>query len=224
MSVTQSSFGESRWNLRLTTSSAVATPCSRFILAGPSEPGDPGLTHQDSDETLADPNAHPEGQLGVDAPTPVGLPGGGVDLPNQTSEPLPAHLRRRHRPLVVLVVAGAADPEEEEEAAELGPMTGLDESVDYRVNPCGLGRSSPNSLDAFFFELSNAFLRFRQLDTLGRRDPGAFAPVDLILPDPVMNRGSTDAEFDGGSGDRFAGPDERNGSSSELDREGSWHG
>jgi hypothetical protein len=39
-----------------------------------------------------------------------------------------------------------------------------------------------------------------------------------------MDRGSTDAEFNGGIGDRFAGPNERNGSSSELDREGSWHG
>jgi hypothetical protein len=25
------------------------------------EPGDPGMAHQDSDEALADPNAHPEG-------------------------------------------------------------------------------------------------------------------------------------------------------------------
>ena len=126
----------------------VQPPHLRRPFAGLSEPGDPGLTHQDSDETLADPNANPEGQLGVDAPRPVGLPGGGVDLPNQTGEPWPAHLRRRHRPLLVLALAGAADPDEE--AAELGPMTGLDESVDHRVNPFGLGRSSPNSLDAFF--------------------------------------------------------------------------
>jgi hypothetical protein len=33
-----------------------------------------------------------------------------MDLPNQTGELLPAHLRRRHRPLFVLVLAGAADP------------------------------------------------------------------------------------------------------------------
>ena len=71
-----------------------------------------------------------------------------MDLPIQTGEPSPAHLRRRHRPLLVLVVAGAADPEEA--AAELGPMTGLDESVDHRVNLFTLGRFSPNSLDAFF--------------------------------------------------------------------------
>jgi hypothetical protein len=78
-------------------------------------------------------------------------------------------------------------------------MTSLDESDDHRVNPFGLGRSSPNSFDAFFrIELPNAYLRFRQLDTLGRRYPRAFAPVDLVLPDPIMDRGSADAEFNGG--------------------------
>ena len=46
-----------------------------------------------------------------------------------------------------------------------------------------------------------------QLDTLRHRHSGAFAPVDLVLPDPVMDRDSTDAEFNGGSGDVLAGTD-----------------
>ena len=99
-----------------------------------------------------------------------------MDLPNQTGEPLPAHLRRRHRPLLVLVVAGAADPEEA--AAELGPMTGPHDSVDHQVNPFWPGPVLPKQLrhllqNRDFFQLPNAFLRFRQLDTPGRREPGA---------------------------------------------------
>ena len=73
-------------------------------------------------------------------------------------------------------------------------------------------------------EQPDAFLRFRQLDTLGRFDPGAFAPVVVVLLDPVMDRGSGDAEINDGSGDVLAGADERDGSPSELDREGSWDG
>ena len=73
-------------------------------------------------------------------------------------------------------------------------------------------------------EQPDAFLRFRQLDTLGRFDPGAFASVDLVLPDPVMDRGSGDAEFNDGSNDVLSGTGESDGSSSELDREGSWDG
>ena len=73
-------------------------------------------------------------------------------------------------------------------------------------------------------EQPDAFLRFRQLDSLGCFDPGAFAPVDLVLPDPGMDRGSGDAEFNDGSNDVLSGTGERDGSSSELDREGSWDG
>ena len=73
-------------------------------------------------------------------------------------------------------------------------------------------------------ELPNAFVRFRLLDALWRRDPGAFAPVDLVLPEPVMDRGSGDAEFNDGSSDALAGTGERDGSASELDREGSRDG
>ncbi len=73
-------------------------------------------------------------------------------------------------------------------------------------------------------ELPNAFVRFRQLDALWRRDPGAFAPVDLDLPEPVMDRGSGDAEFNDVSSDVLAGTGERDGSASELDREGSRDG
>jgi len=39
-----------------------------------------------------------------------------------------------------------------------------------------------------------------------------------------MDRGSSDAEFNDGSNDLLAGTGERDGSSSELDREGSWDG
>ena len=69
-----------------------------------------------------------------------------------------------------------------------------------------------------------SYLTMSKLDTLWRRDPGAFAPVDLDLPEPVMDRGSGDAEFNDGSSDVLAGTDERDGSASELDREGSRDG
>lgn len=76
-------------------------------------------------------------------------------------------------------------------------MTGLDESIDHRVNPFGLGRSSPNSCDAFFkiatssSSCEDLFLRLRQFDNLRCGDPRALAPVDLVLPDPAMDRSGT---------------------------------
>ena len=39
-----------------------------------------------------------------------------------------------------------------------------------------------------------------------------------------MDRGSGDAEINDGSGDVLAGADERDGTPSDLDREGSWDG
>ena len=57
--------------------------------------GDPGLIHQDGDEPLADPNTHSEGEFGMHAARTKGLPGGGVNFADQTSEPLPTHLRRQ---------------------------------------------------------------------------------------------------------------------------------
>ncbi len=140
-----------------------------------------------------------------------------MGLPNQTGGLLRAHLHRRHRPLLILVVAGAIDPEEE---AELSPMTGPDESVDHRVNRFGLGQSSPNSFDHtcdFLFRLPNAFLRFRQLSTHLRCHPGV---LDLVLSDPVTDRGSTDTGLNRSSEDRSAGTDGRESSCSGFTGQG----
>ena len=63
------------------------------------------------------------------------------------------------------VIAGAADPEES--AALLGPVAGLDEVVDYRVNPFGPGRSSPRSFAAIFSistSVSSCRIRFFALN------------------------------------------------------------
>lgn len=44
-----------------------------------------------------------------------------------------------------------------------------------------------------------------------------------MTADPVKNPGRTDAELDRGSGDGLARANERDSSTSELDREWSWH-
>ena len=49
-------------------------PVQPLHLRRPRKSGGLGMTHENGDEPLADPNTHPEGQLGVDAPGTVGLP------------------------------------------------------------------------------------------------------------------------------------------------------
>jgi hypothetical protein len=93
-------------------------------------------------------NFHADRQLRVNAPRAVGLPRRDKDFVDQTGKPEAPHLRRRKWPVFVSVIAGAADPEES--AALLGPVAGLDEVVDYQVNPFGPGRSSPRSFAAIF--------------------------------------------------------------------------
>lgn len=60
----------------------------------PGKPVDPRQTHQNSDETFADLDPHPESQFGMNPAGPVGAAGGNVDLADQAGEPLPAHLCR----------------------------------------------------------------------------------------------------------------------------------
>lgn len=123
-------------------------PVRPFDLRRSGKSGDPGMTHQNGDEPLADPNAHSEGEFRVNAPGTIGLPGGRVNLPDQPGQPLLAHLSRREDAVLVFVVAGAADAEKP--AADFGPVARLHQGVDYRVNPFGPGRSSPRSFAATF--------------------------------------------------------------------------
>jgi hypothetical protein len=115
---------------------------------GPRKSGDAGLTHQNGHESLADSDPHPEGELSVHPPGTIGLPRSRMNLSDQPSEPLPAHLRSRERPALVSVIAGTADPEEP--TAHFDPIARLNEDIDYRVNPFGPGRTSPNSFAATF--------------------------------------------------------------------------
>lgn len=68
------------------------------------------------------------------------------------------------------------------------------------------------------FELPDALVRIRQLHLFCCREPGPFAPLDLILAHPLVERSGADGEFDSGGGDQFSGTDECYGSESELRR------
>ena len=157
--------------------------------------GNAGLTNQHSDESLTDPDLHAERELSVHPTGAVGLSGRRIDLADQPGEPLPTHLRWRERPVLVSVIPGTADPEEP--AADFDPIARLNEDIDYRVNPFGPGRTSPRSFAAIFkistssSSCEDPFFRLRQLDTLRGCDPRTLAPVDLVLTDPVMDRGGT---------------------------------
>lgn len=65
---------------------------------------------------------------------------------DQSDQPLPAHLSGRRDAVPVFVIARAADAEKT--AADFGPVARLHQSVGYRVNPFGPGRSSPSSFTA----------------------------------------------------------------------------
>ena len=132
-----------------------------FHLRRPGKSGNPGIAHQNGDEPLADPNIHSEGEFRVHAPGTIGLPRGRVNLPDQSGQPLPAHLRRGQNAVLVFVIAGAADAEKP--AADFGPVARLHQRVDYRVNPFGPGRSSPSSFAATFrisTSISSCRIRF----------------------------------------------------------------
>lgn len=71
----------------------------------------------------------------MDAPVSIGSARGSVDFSNQTSEPLPAHLRSTRGASAVAVVALSGDAQES--AAGLDGCPGVDETVDHRVRPLG---------------------------------------------------------------------------------------
>ncbi len=112
-----------------------------------------------------------------------------MDLSDQPSEPLAAHLGRRHRAVAVFVVAGSGDAQQA--AADLGRVSGIDEGIDYRVNPFGAGRipEQPSRFAQDFdldFELADAFVGLGQRRVLRSGVTGAFTTVDLVLADPVV--------------------------------------
>lgn len=117
-------------------------------LCRPWEAADTGFTHQDGHQTLAHLKLHTDRQLSMNPARAVGLPGRVMDLADQPGEPHPSHLGGRYRPVLVSVISGTAYAEQS--AAQLDPVAGLDEVVDYRVNPFGPGRSSPRSFAAIF--------------------------------------------------------------------------
>ena len=129
-----------------------------------------------------------------------------MNLTDEPRQPLPTHLSRRKRSLLVLVATEAADYEQV--AALLDPMSCLNEGIDHRVNPLGPGRSSPNSFDVFFritTSSSNCQIRF-------------FASASSTLSGFVIP-GLTHTELASGRGDWFTGPRERDRLPPELDRE-----
>jgi hypothetical protein len=62
-----------------------------FDLRRPGQAGDSGQAHQLRDQMLADGDVHAAGQFGMDPAGSVGAPAGGVDLPDEPGQPLPAH-------------------------------------------------------------------------------------------------------------------------------------
>ncbi len=72
-------------------------------------------------------------------------------------------------------------------------------------------------------ELADATSGLAKLRALPRRHAGLFAPVDQILPDPVVQTRLADAQFGSRTGDRLARAHERNGPCPELGRKRTWH-
>ena len=199
-----------------------------FHFRGPRKAANAGFAHQNSHQTLAHLKFHADRQLRMHPAGTIGLPGRDMDFVDQSSEPKAPHLGGRYWPVFVSVVAGAAHSEES--AALLGPVADLDKVVNYRVNPFGPGRSSPEELRGdlqyldFCFELPDPLFSFRQLGGFRRSYPGSFAAVDLILAHPFMKCCCAHAKLHGRSGDGFAGSHKSDRSQTELGREWSWHG
>jgi hypothetical protein len=94
----------------------------------------------------------------------VGLSGRRMDLADQPGEPLPTHWRWRERPVLVSVIPGTAD----------------------------LRGASPRSSKSWLLlRVAKIRFRLRQLNALRGCDPRTLALADLVLTDPVMDRGGT---------------------------------
>ena len=128
-----------------------------------------------------------------------------MDFVDQTREPQTSHLRGRYRPVSRSVIAGAAHPQKP--AALLSPVAGLDEVVDYRVNPFGPERASPRSFAPIFkisTSASSCRIRFFALVSSavsGVLYPWPFASIDLVLAHPFMECGCANPKLDGGGHD-----------------------
>ena len=91
MAVTHSSSSDDRSTLRWTRSSDVGVPFTRDR-ARPRNARDRGVVPQDRHELPADVDAATLGQFAVRATRPVGAEAVGVDLSDESGEPLaPAH-------------------------------------------------------------------------------------------------------------------------------------
>ncbi len=152
------------------------------------------------------------GQLGLDAPPPVGAPGPHPDLGDDICKPCPPHSARRHRPGPPMEEPRRRDAQEPARPLQAVPLSpqGLHDRVQvfWAHHPI-LAEQLRRPLDRgqFGLELFDPAPGLLQLSALAARRARHQAPVDAVLALPAIQRRLGHLQLTGQPGHRPASPD-----------------